>query len=83
MPKISYDVEACAPPTQWVKQSATCDSRNKNSVSYTYEVHMITSTNTHKVLLKKIDNAEQALYIEQEIERHLNIQDEAVRGELR
>jgi hypothetical protein len=56
--------------------------RNKNSISYTYEVHAISKDNEHTKLITGLDNSEQALYIEQEIERFLNIEDQPVRGEL-
>ncbi len=56
--------------------------RNKNSTSYTYEVHGILKNTEHAKLITGLDNSEQALYIEQEIERFLNIEDRPVRGEI-
>lgn len=56
--------------------------RHKNSVSYSYEVHMFTWDGRNQILLKKLDTPEQALFIEQEIERFLHIKDEPVAGEL-
>ena len=42
---------------------------------------MVTKANTKKKLLSGIQSDEQALFIEQEIEKHLGIEDKAVRGE--
>jgi hypothetical protein len=56
--------------------------RNKGSVSYTYEVHAVLKNNERAKLISGLDSSEQALYIEQEIERFLNIEDQPVRGEL-
>lgn len=56
--------------------------RNKSSVSYTYEVHAVLKNNERAKLIFGLDSSEQALYIEQEIERFLNIEDQPVRGEL-
>lgn len=54
----------------------------KNGVSYAYQVHAITRGNVRKTLLKGLTEAEQALYIEQELERFLGIEDRPVRGEI-
>ncbi len=56
--------------------------RNKNSTSYSYEVHAITKEGKHEKLLSGLDKSEQALYLEQEIERYLGLSDRPVRGEL-
>jgi hypothetical protein len=54
----------------------------KNGTHYSYEVHVILGGDVRKPLLKGISDADQALYIEQELERHLRIEDQPVRGEL-
>lgn len=54
----------------------------KNGTNCTYEVLVVKNTNVSESLVKGIDNAEQALFIEQELERRLHLEDEPVRGEL-
>jgi len=54
----------------------------KNGTSYTYEVRYVTQTGSKEKLLTGLSNSDQALFIEQQIERHLGIKDEAVHGEL-
>jgi hypothetical protein len=56
--------------------------RNKNGSSYTYGVHFLDHTDQEKKLFPGLESAEQALYIEQEIEKTLGIKDAAVEGEL-
>tara|TARA_R110001583_G_scaffold31479_1_gene107633 strand:- start:4175 stop:4765 length:591 start_codon:yes stop_codon:yes gene_type:complete len=48
----------------------------------TYEVHVITHSGEDTKLLSGLDSSEQALYIEQEIEKYLSIKNVPVRGEL-
>jgi hypothetical protein len=48
----------------------------------TYEVHVVTRRRGHQCLISGLETREQAMYIEQEIENHLAIEDETVRGEL-
>lgn len=57
-------------------------TRGKNGPSYSYEVHAILRGEVRKPLLKGLTNAEQALFIEQELERFLRIADQSVVGEL-
>jgi hypothetical protein len=57
-------------------------SRGRNSTSVTYEVHAITATGKNEKLVSGLDSSEQALYIEQEIERHFHIEDMPVRGQI-
>jgi len=49
----------------------------------TFAVHAITSEQRNIKLLTGFDNSEQALFIEQEIEKLLNIEDKPVKGEIR
>jgi hypothetical protein len=56
--------------------------RGKNSVSYSYEVHTILSDKTHTKFIGGLEESEQALYIEQEIEDFLRIENTPVRGEM-
>lgn len=58
-------------------------SRNDNSTSETYELHAITKDNKKLKLLSGFTEPEQALYLEQEIEKALQIKDRPVRGEYR
>ena len=56
--------------------------RRRGSASLTYEVHVATRDGGHVKLLSGLDSSEQALYLEQEIERALGIKDLPVRGEI-
>ncbi|MCP4131604.1 MAG: hypothetical protein GY754_11550 [bacterium] len=58
-------------------------SNGKNGTSYSYELHVILTGNKPKLkLLKRLQEAEQALFIEQELEKFLGIKDKPVRGEI-
>lgn len=57
-------------------------SRNSNSSSVSYEVHIIAHRGNDTKILSGLSSSEQALYVEQEIEKYLNIQNQPVRGEL-
>ncbi len=48
-----------------------------------FAVHAITSDRRNIKLLSGLDNSEQALFIEQEIENFLKIEDKPVKGEIR
>ena len=48
-----------------------------------FTVHAITSGQENIKLLSGLENAEQALFIEQEIEKFLHIEDKPVKGEVR
>ncbi|MEM7126077.1 MAG: hypothetical protein AAF702_07105 [Chloroflexota bacterium] len=52
----------------------------KNGSRISYEVHLINHQGKHSKLLTGLDSAEHALYVEQEIEKYLNIQNRPVRG---
>jgi hypothetical protein len=56
--------------------------RSKNTTSYTYEVHMQAWHSKAQALITGLETTEQALFIEQELERHLGIENKAVPGEL-
>ncbi len=56
--------------------------RGKNSTSVTYEVLAIMNDQRRETLLNGLYNAEQALYIEQELERFLGIENRQVPGEM-
>lgn len=55
--------------------------RGRNSTSYSYEVHAVTEAGVDEKVVSGLHNSEQALYLEQEIERFLGIKDRPVRGE--
>ncbi|GIK43455.1 MAG: hypothetical protein BroJett011_72880 [Chloroflexota bacterium] len=55
----------------------------RRSTSVTYEVHAVTPANTTEKLLTGLNEPEEALFLEQEIERFLGIKDRPVPGELR
>jgi hypothetical protein len=56
--------------------------RQRRGTSYSHEVHVATRDGQQVKLLSGLDSSEQALYLEQEIERYLGIKDQPVRGEI-
>jgi hypothetical protein len=56
--------------------------RGEDLTGWSYELHIVTTDGKHEKLLTGLDESEQALYLEQEIERYLGIEDRPVRGEL-
>ncbi len=59
-------------------------SRGKNGITRTYSVNAILKGDNRKVtLLSGLSEPEQALFIEQEVETHLNITDRHVPGEMK
>lgn len=58
-------------------------SRGRRSTSVTYEVDAVTPANTTEKLLTGLNEPEEALFLEQEIERFLGVKDRPVPGELR
>jgi len=50
--------------------------------SVSYEVHAVTNDKKNIKLLRGLESSEQALFIEQEIEKFLKIEDKRVKGEL-
>jgi hypothetical protein len=57
-------------------------SHGNNGPQHRYSVEVALKGNTLSTLLKGLEDAGHALYIEQELERHLGIEDRPVRGEL-
>lgn len=57
-------------------------SRSNNSTSVSYAVHGVTHSGRNFKLLTGLDTSEQALYVEQEIERYLGIENTHVRGSI-
>jgi len=57
-------------------------SRSKNSTNYSYQVHAILQNGKKQRLLGGLTDVDQALYVEQEMERYLGIEDRPVRGEI-
>jgi hypothetical protein len=55
----------------------------RNGTSCSYEIHVITHSGKTVKLLSGLSSSEEALFLEQEIEKHLGIQDQVVRGEIR
>ena len=56
--------------------------RSRGTTNSTHEVHIVTRDGRQVKLLSGLESSEQALYLEQEIERYLGIQDQPVRGEM-
>jgi hypothetical protein len=57
-------------------------SHSKNGTNYSYEVHAALRDGGQVKLLSGLDVADQALFIEQQLERYLGIKDRSVGGEL-
>lgn len=55
---------------------------SRQRTSQTYEVHLATRDGRQVKLLSGLESSEQALFLEQEIERYLGVEDQAVRGEI-
>ena len=58
------------------------DLPRPRSTSVKYEVHALTTSGKNEKLLSGLETSEQALYIEQEIERYFRIEDAPVRGQI-
>lgn len=56
---------------------------SKNGTSYTYSLNVVLSGGKTQKLLGNLSSSDQALFMEQEIERFLAIEDRPVRGEMR
>ncbi len=56
--------------------------RRRGGPSSTHEVHVATRDGRQVKLLSGLESSDQALYLEQEIERSLGIKDQPVRGEI-
>ncbi|MBU1068767.1 hypothetical protein KJ975_04280 [Myxococcota bacterium] len=57
--------------------------QDKNGPYITYQVHAVQRNRTRVLLLKNLGSADQALYVEQEMERFLHLRDRPVEGELK
>ncbi|MCC7369991.1 MAG: hypothetical protein IT306_16310 [Chloroflexi bacterium] len=57
-------------------------SNGRSTRSATYEVHVVTNSGKTEPLVTGLDSSEQAIFIEQEIERHFHIEDAPVRGQI-
>jgi hypothetical protein len=72
-------------PSSNVRQVFAREDRSKGgngSGGVSYSVHAVTKEGWRVKLLSTVPSAEQALYVEQRVERHLGIADRAVAGEL-
>lgn len=69
----------------WVEQSISHSRSNNGHVNthVTYSVLLRKKDGTREVLLKSAGSSEFALFVEQEIEEHLGIENRPVRGEFR
>jgi hypothetical protein len=57
-------------------------SRSSKRQTVTYEVHALTQSGRSMKLVPYMETSEQALFVEQEIEKFLRIKDKPVRGEI-
>lgn len=73
-----------AVPTHQIEQLYVRENRGrKRNDEITYDIRYIDRNNCHAPLVTKLSSAEQALYVEQEVERFLGIIDRPVRGAYR
>ncbi|MCC6573449.1 MAG: hypothetical protein IT462_06625 [Planctomycetes bacterium] len=56
--------------------------QSKNGQTFSYNVNFVTRDGRKKTLLSGLQEADQALYVEQQIEQYLGIKDSPVAGEL-
>ncbi len=56
--------------------------RGKNGINYTYEIHAVLDNDKRIKVVSGMPRSEQALFIEQEIEKYLKIRDESIEGEI-
>jgi hypothetical protein len=56
--------------------------KNKNGTSYSYQVHLKTKDGQTRKLITGLKEPQQALFLEQEIEKFLDIENQPIRGEL-
>jgi hypothetical protein len=57
-------------------------TRSKNGISTQYELYAVTAANQQVKLVGRLDNSEIAIFLEQQLERWLKIEDRPVAGEL-
>lgn len=57
-------------------------SHSRSGISVTYEVRVVTKDGRNVKLVSGLETSEQALYIEQQIEKYLRIENKTVRGEI-
>jgi hypothetical protein len=92
--KVTFDaVESRSGPIPWMGNKSIPKSeveqlycseevkRTKNGTSVTYDVLAVLKGNRRQTLTKGINHHDQALFIEQQLERHLGLQDIPVTGE--
>lgn len=92
--KVGYDsVEVVIGPVPWkgnkrlpkaeVEQLYCIEriSRSKNGTTSAYDVEAVLKGNRRETLVKGLPRHDQALFIEQQLERHLGIKDTPVTGE--
>ena len=65
-----------------LSRNTLASNTNSTISSVSYEVHIITHRGQDTKILCDLSTSEQALYIEQEIEKYLNIKNQPVQGEL-
>lgn len=56
--------------------------RTGTALAFTYEVWAITGEGKHLPLIRNLPTSDEAFFIEQEIERHLGLEDTVVKGEI-
>lgn len=64
-----------------VVQLYTKQHRGRNNWGGTYQLHAVADSDKHEKLLSGLEDSEHALFVEQEVERFLGIEDRPVRGE--
>lgn len=77
--KGNKDIAAHSIRQLYCKEKIT---RGKNGTHHRYSVEAVLDTDKRETLVKGLQKAEQALFIEQQLESRLGIQDQATPGEL-
>lgn len=75
----------CKLPTSDIKQLFVTETehRGKHGTRYSYDVNAMKQDNTKQKLIGNLQDIQQALYLEQKLEQHLEIVDQRVPGEVR
>ena len=69
-------------PTQIKQLFAKKEVKRRRKPTITYEVRLVPNKGRNQALVSNLDTPEQALFLEEEIERYLGIRDKPVSGEL-
>jgi len=75
----NQDLDATALRQLYVQEKV---NQGRNGTTVKYELHALTRDGKNLLLVRTLKSREQAIYLEQEIEKALGIRDEPVRGQM-